>query len=191
MLRTATRPRSRHPSPQQQALLPRPIPVELKTQLGDPYDWTTGAPHDGNEWKKYVSYLVRTPRTPFFMLILVGPGSKGAFSFPGSTWDCFRCTVEPSPGHIWCRSTPPASSTTIWSCPDSSIGKLKLHIGTGWRFFCFKSFFPIGPYDFPEMSKIIRTVEFLRHPNFWRGGGGTGIGTRMSLPCSRLRKTCL
>ena len=20
--------------------------------LGDPYDWTTGAPHDGNEWKK-------------------------------------------------------------------------------------------------------------------------------------------
>ena len=30
-------------------------------------------------------------------------GSKGACSFPGATWDRFRCTVEPSPGHIRCR----------------------------------------------------------------------------------------
>ena len=31
-------------------------------------------------------------------------GSKGAFSFPGATRDRFCCTVEPSPGHIRCRS---------------------------------------------------------------------------------------
>ena len=30
-------------------------------------------------------------------------GSEGAFSFPGATWDRFRCTVEPSPSHIRCR----------------------------------------------------------------------------------------
>ena len=30
-------------------------------------------------------------------------GSKGTFSLPGATWDRFRCTVEPSPGHIGCR----------------------------------------------------------------------------------------
>ena len=45
-----------------------------------------------------VSYLV--PRVPFSMLILNRSGSKGAFGFPGATWDRFRCTVEPSPGHI-------------------------------------------------------------------------------------------
>ena len=30
-------------------------------------------------------------------------GSEGALSFPGATWDRFRCMVEPSPGHIRCR----------------------------------------------------------------------------------------
>ena len=30
-------------------------------------------------------------------------GNKGAFRLPGATWDHFRCMVEPSPGHIWCR----------------------------------------------------------------------------------------
>ena len=51
-----------------------------------------------------VSYLMRAPRVPFFMLIFVGPEAKGllAFGFPGATWDRFRCTVEPSPGHIRC-----------------------------------------------------------------------------------------
>ena len=54
--------------------------------------------------KSTVSYLVRTPRVPFFMLILIGlAGSKEPFSFPGATWDHFRCTVEPLPGHIRCR----------------------------------------------------------------------------------------
>ena len=28
---------------------------------------------------------------------------KGAFSFPGATWDHLCCTVERSPGHIRCR----------------------------------------------------------------------------------------
>ena len=45
------------------------------------------------------SYLARTPRSE----------SKGAFRLPGATWDHFRCTVEPSPGHIWCRILPEAS----------------------------------------------------------------------------------
>ena len=49
------------------------------------------------------SYLVHTPHVPFFMLILVGLEAHGALSFPGATWDRFRCTVEPSPGHIRCR----------------------------------------------------------------------------------------
>ena len=50
--------------------------------------------------KSTVSYLVRTPRAPFFLLILIGLEAKNLFSFPGATWDRFRCTVEPSPGHI-------------------------------------------------------------------------------------------
>ena len=48
----------------------------------------------------------RTSRAPFafpcFMLIIDRFGGKGAFSLPGATWDHFRCTVEPSPGHTRC-----------------------------------------------------------------------------------------
>ena len=39
-------------------------------------------------------------------------GSKGAFSFPGATWDRFRCAVEPSPGRIRCQ---------IWSAKFRKI----------------------------------------------------------------------
>ena len=52
-----------------------------------------------------LSYLARTPRVPLLMLVLIGleaVSSKGAFRLPGATWDHFRCTVDPSPGHIWC-----------------------------------------------------------------------------------------
>ena len=50
-------------------------------------------------------------------------GSKGAFRLPGATWDRFRCTVEPSPGHIQCQTlleegekTPtPETRVSIWT----------------------------------------------------------------------------
>ena len=48
-----------------------------------PYDWTTGAPHDENEWKKYRVVPVRTPRVPFVMLILIGLEAKGLLAFQG------------------------------------------------------------------------------------------------------------
>ena len=37
------------------------------------------------------------------MLIFAGLEAKGLLDFQGATWDRFRCTVEPSPGHIRCR----------------------------------------------------------------------------------------
>ena len=39
------------------------------------------------------------------------PPDSGKFRLPVSRWDRFRCTVEPSPGHIRCRVLPfsPAS----------------------------------------------------------------------------------
>ena len=33
-------------------------------------------------------------------------GNKAAFRLPGVTWDRICCTVQPSPGHIRCRSSP-------------------------------------------------------------------------------------
>ena len=68
--------------------------------FGDRCDWTTGGPHNGNEWKKY---LAHTPR-PRLYAYLNRSGTKRAFSLPGAMWDHFRCAVEPSPGHIRCRS---------------------------------------------------------------------------------------
>ena len=76
------------------------------SSVGDRYDWTTGAPHHGNG---------TTPRPhPSHTLLHAycnSSVSNGAFSFPGATWDRFRCTVEPSPslsfvGPKKCRKTP-------------------------------------------------------------------------------------
>ena len=81
-------------------------PSEAKnppTFLGDRYDWTTGAPHDGNEWKKYRVIPRAHPSRTLVYAYFNRSRSKELFSFPGATWDRFRCTVEPSPGHIRCR----------------------------------------------------------------------------------------
>ena len=51
------------------------------------------------------SYLARTPCVPLFSS-LVNRGGKGrAFRLPGAGGDHFHCAVEPSPGHIRCRSS--------------------------------------------------------------------------------------
>ena len=54
-----------------------------KAVFGDRYDWTTGAPHDGNEWKKYHvvprAYPSRTLRHAY----LIGLEAKGRFAFQG------------------------------------------------------------------------------------------------------------
>ena len=44
------------------------------------------------------------------MLVLIGLETK----LPGPTWDHFRCTVEPSPGHIRCRSLHDNDSRSRW-----------------------------------------------------------------------------
>ena len=75
-----------------------------------------------------MSYLVCTPCVPLFMLILIGLEAKGFFRPPGETWDHFRCTVEPSPGHIRCRNLDLQTSPwvqrrrriTSWIAPRSS-----------------------------------------------------------------------
>ena len=62
-------------------------------------------------------------------------GSKGAFSFPGATWDRFRCTVEPLPGHIGCRMWrfmnpmwPPIHGGFVWFLPTMEA-KLTIDLG--------------------------------------------------------------
>ena len=71
--------------------------------VGDRYDWTTGAPHDGNEWRKYRIVPPAHPSRPLVYAYFNRSGSKGAFRLAGATWDHFRCTVEPSPGQIRCH----------------------------------------------------------------------------------------
>ena len=66
----------------------------FKTEkLGDRYDWTTGGPYNGNEWKKYRVVPRAYPLRPLIYAYFNRSGSNGAFS----TWDHFRCTVEPWP----------------------------------------------------------------------------------------------
>ena len=82
---------------------PEPQTIQRKTKVRGRYDWTTGAPHDGNEWKKYRVVPRAHPSRTLLYVYFNRSGSKELFSFPGATWDRFRCTVEPSPGHIRCR----------------------------------------------------------------------------------------
>ena len=70
-------------------------------------DWTTGYHTMEVNGGSTASSLVRTLCVPVLLLILFNrSGSKGAFRLPGATWDRFRCTVEPSPGHVWRRKVP-------------------------------------------------------------------------------------
>ena len=48
------------------------------------------------------SYLARTPCVPLFCTLFNRGGNRRAFRLPGEGGDYFHCTVEPSPGHIWC-----------------------------------------------------------------------------------------
>ena len=58
------------------------------------------------DWKKYRVVPRAHPSGTLLYVYFSRSGSKGAFRFPGATWDHFHCRVEPSPGHIQC----PASS---------------------------------------------------------------------------------
>ena len=52
-----------------------------------------------------VSYLARTPCVPFVSTLFNRGGNRRTFRLPGESGDHFHRTVEPSPGHIWCRKT--------------------------------------------------------------------------------------
>ena len=67
------------------------------------YDWTTGAPDNGIEWRKYRVVPRSHPLRPLFCALFNRGGNRRAFRLPGEGGDHFHCTVEPSPGHIRCR----------------------------------------------------------------------------------------
>ena len=50
------------------------------------------------------SCLVRPTLSPLVYTFFSVWKQRGAFRFPGVTWDHFRCTVEPSSGHNRCRA---------------------------------------------------------------------------------------
>ena len=50
------------------------------------------------------SYLACTPYVPVLCNLFNRDGNRRAFKLPGEGGDHFHCAVEPSPGHIRCRS---------------------------------------------------------------------------------------
>ena len=65
-----------------------PAPVRslssLREKVGDQYDWTTGGPYATEmNGGSIASYLARTPRVPFLMLIFIGLEAKGSLDFQG------------------------------------------------------------------------------------------------------------
>ena len=68
------------------------------------YDWTTGVPDNGNEWRKFRAIArLAPPGVPLFLHCLIRVETEGLVRLPGAGGDHFHCTVEPSPSHIRCR----------------------------------------------------------------------------------------
>ena len=67
------------------------------------YDWTTGVPDNGNEWRKFRVVPRSHPLRPLVCTLFTKGGNRRAFRLPGEGGDHFHCTVEPLPGHIRCR----------------------------------------------------------------------------------------
>ena len=68
------------------------------------YDWTTGVPDDGNEWRKFRALPRSHPLRSLVCTLFKKGGNRRAFRLPGVGGDHFHCKVEPSPGHIRCRN---------------------------------------------------------------------------------------
>ena len=57
------------------------------------------------------------PLRPLAYTCFTKSGNKGAFRLPEAMWDHFRCTVEPSSGHIRCRG----NSWKVVQSPEKSL----------------------------------------------------------------------
>ena len=75
---------------------------ETGALLGDRYDWTTGVPDDGNDWRKFRAVPRSYPLRSLVCTLFNKGGNRRAFRLPGEGGDHFHCTVEPSSGHIRC-----------------------------------------------------------------------------------------
>ena len=74
--------------------------------LRDRYDWTTGVPDNGNDWRKFRAVPRSYPLAfPCFVLRLIGLETKNVLDYQGRAGDHFHCTVERSPRHIRCRTS--------------------------------------------------------------------------------------
>ena len=75
----------------------------MPTMTGRPGYWTMEM-NGGSS----ASYLARTPYVPLFSTLSIRGESRRAFRLPAEGGDHFQCcndcTVEPLPGHIWCRN---------------------------------------------------------------------------------------
>ena len=58
------------------------------------YDWTTGVPDNGNEWRKLRAVPRLYPLRSLVCTLFNKGGSRGAFRLQGAGGDHFDCTVE-------------------------------------------------------------------------------------------------
>ena len=81
--------------------LPRALIVGKPRKTLAQYDWTTGAPDNGKEWRKFRAVPRLYPlRSLVFCRLFSRGGNRRAFRLRGAGGDHLHCTVEPSPGHI-------------------------------------------------------------------------------------------
>ena len=74
------------------------------TIVGARYDWTTGVPDNGNDWRKFRAVPRLHPLRPLVCTSLIGVETEALLDYQGRAGDHFHCAVEPSPGHIRCRT---------------------------------------------------------------------------------------
>ena len=76
-------------------------PFKLTLELNPPsllhaqYDWTTGVPDNGNEWRKFRAVPRLYPLCSLVCTLFNKGGNRRAFRLPGPGRDHFHCAVEP------------------------------------------------------------------------------------------------
>ena len=84
------------------SLTPVPEQEESVRYLHAQYDWTTGVPDNGNEWRMFRAVLRSHPLRPRVCTFSSRGGERRACKLRGKGGDHVHCMVEPWLGNIRC-----------------------------------------------------------------------------------------
>ena len=101
-------------------------------------------------------------------------GNRRAFILPGEGGDHFHCTVETSPGHIWCRLSPASSKPTrICTASFEQVKRRRSSPVRGYKFGCVVPIWLVLPRCEATNLGVFNLCDFaLLKTGLCKFGGG-------------------